>query len=361
MVRKKKKSSLSARIQKENARETSRTAEAKAPGGGARLPAGITDGLAKLTRVDFDKIKKGKYEGSQRLYVHGVCIEPKTIENEDGREIKVEGRLVQPGMITLDDTEGFGGNEVSFADNVKKAENRLKLLGFPTEDFDDLEQETLDYFEENKDEMFFTFRTWSPEPDDDDDEEARVIVIIEGSEDHEESDEDDGVDEEEEEEEEKPAPKSKGKGKGKGKTKDKPKSKSKSKAKKEVDLDELAEAADDGDEDAQRTIVEEAEKEEIDSEDPEFEDWSDVVAAILESKEGGSKDKDDKDDDGDEEEEEEEVDPEVGDLLNFKPPRARKMHEVEVLKVYPKKKLCDVQSSTNDKIFKNIAWDKLQG
>lgn len=244
------KGSLRERIEAENARKDSRNAKPKTPGATrAVIPAGVEGGVAKLTRVDFDTIENGNYAGSQRFYCHGIVVEPKEFEGT-----RIEGLLVQPSIITLDDVKSSYG-DTSFAENVAKAENRLKLLGFPTEDFEDLESDTLEYFQ-GAGEMYFSFRTWNPEDSD------RIIHIIQGP----VRDYVPLASEEIEEEEPHyssntvapPKPKA---------TKDDP-------------LTALASKADDDDYKAQLEIASMAKDRGIDPEDPKFDNWTDVANAI---------------------------------------------------------------------------------
>tara|TARA_Y100000361_G_scaffold36089_1_gene30625 strand:- start:65071 stop:65985 length:915 start_codon:yes stop_codon:yes gene_type:complete len=242
------KGSLKDRIAAEDARKSSRGAAPKPPGGGrVSLPAGIESGVAKLTRVDFNVIESGPYEGSQRLYVHGVVVEPKEHEGQ-----KTEGLLAQPGQITLDDVKSQYG-DTSFAENVAKAENRLKLLGFPTSDFDDLEEDTLLYFNET-DEMYFSFRTWKPNDSD------RIITMINGPTEYVAKAQDQVVEA------------------------DPHYSNNQATATPVTNsLQTVAKNADNGDENAQRTIVAKASAAGIDPEDEKYSDWASVVDAIENS------------------------------------------------------------------------------
>lgn len=247
------KGSLRERIEAENARKDSRNAKPKTPGATrAVIPAGVEGGVAKLTRVDFDTIENGNYAGSQRFYCHGIVVEPKEFEGT-----RIEGLLVQPSIITLDDVKSSYG-DTSFAENVAKAENRLKLLGFPTEDFEDLESDTLEYFQEAG-EMYFSFRTWNPEDSD------RIIHIIQGP-------VRDYVPLASEEIDEEPHYSSNTVAPPKPKTT------------KADPLTALASKADDDDYKAQLEIASTAKDLGIDPEDPKFNDWSDVVQAIKNAK-----------------------------------------------------------------------------
>lgn len=249
------KGSLRERIEAENARKDSRNAKPKTPGGArAVLPAGIEGGVAKLTRVDFDTIENGPYAGSQRFYCHGIVVEPKSHEGQ-----RCEGLLVQPSIVTLDDVKSSYG-DTSFADNVAKAENRLKLLGFPTEDFEDLEGDTLEYFG-GAGELYFSFRTWQPDDSD------RIIHIIQGP-------VNDYIPLVQEEMEEEPHYSS-------TQVADPPKPKA---TKKADPLTSLASKADDDDYKAQLELASSAKELGIDPEDPKFDNWTDVATAIKNAK-----------------------------------------------------------------------------
>lgn len=172
MTKQTKKSGLLDRLKKSGVRDTTRYAPPEAPAGGS-LPAGISGGIARLTRLDFDVMESGDYKGEQRLYAHGVCVSPKEFKDSDGNVHKTQGALVQLSKINLCDTT-YQDKATPFAENWEKAENRLKLLGIPTEDLDDdeFENEVLEFVKSN--ELYFRFRTWKGQAD------TRVNVVLEG-------------------------------------------------------------------------------------------------------------------------------------------------------------------------------------
>ena len=114
------------------------------------LPAGITGGLAQLVEAKRGKYAKGPNQGKEFLYLAGVVVEPKTatevkkiwdadLNNKKGgiralppKEVKIEGQRTSV-MIPLCDTkggDGKGGTKVVSADeNIAKALNELRKLG----------------------------------------------------------------------------------------------------------------------------------------------------------------------------------------------------------------------------------------
>ena len=330
MAKKVRSSGMSAaeRIKKTNARKESRNAKPKDRSDG--LPDGIRGGIAKLTRIDFDLVKEGDNKGKQRCYCHGVLCEP--VEH-DG--FKLEGKMVRPsGNIVLDDDKDFKGNERSFEDNVKRCEERLKYLGFPTEEFDELFDDTLDYFNNIDEPMYFKFRTWKPEGSD------MVLTLLEGPatdyegaeasddvQDDTESDEE--ADEEAEEEaDDEPAPVT------------------------AKQLRAYAKSADDGNSKSETPIVQAAKEAGVDFEDPKYANWAAVVEAVLSAVESGP--------DGEAEEADaDEVEPSVGDVFGYRPPRARKDKECEVMKVLKSKQVVTLRSIEDDAEYSSVPFKSL--
>lgn len=304
------KGSLKDRIASDDARKASRGAAPKPPGGNrVSLPAGIETGIAKLTRVDFNVIENGPYEGSQRLYIHGVVLEP---QEHDGQNC--EGLLAQPGQITLDDVSSQYGN-TTFAENVAKAENRLKLLGFPTQDFEDLEDDTLLYFKEAGD-MYFTFRTWKPEDSD------RVITMIGGPTDY--------VATESAEQSQVKEVESDPHYASNQTVADPPKE--------QASLSSVGIKADTGDENAQRTIVAKAEEAGINPEDAKYDNWVAVVDAIESSAV----------------KEDTKTVIEVGDVWSFTNKENSQL-DVEVVSIAgAKKKYCTVRDLQGGKLYEKV-------
>ncbi len=346
MAKQQKKVGLKDRLKKTSVRETTRTAEVVMPGGGS-LPAGVT-GVAKLTRLDFDEITQGPNAGSQRFYCHGVCVTPKTFKDSDGNVHTTEGSLVQLSRIVLDDTE-YNGQTTSFEENFAKAENRMKLLGIPTEEIDDenFEESILEFVQSS--ELFFKFRTWKAQDSD------RVQVVLVGpAQEPSSSDEEDEVEVEEEAvevESPKAAPKKKEPKKPAPK-KEEPKEEEEDEA---SDFDpkafiKIAALADKGDEKLQTDIADMAEELNIDT--TAYEDWSAVAEAIIQAKaeaEGSSSEESE-----DSDEEAEEVTPEKGDIFLYEG------DECEVLVVFPQSKKVNLKNFATSKTLKNIPWDQLE-
>lgn len=65
-------------------------------------------------------------------------------------------------------------------------------------------------------------------------------------------------------------------------------------------------------------------------------------------------------DDDDEEEEDEIQEPEKGDTVSYKPPRAKKAVTCEVKTVNKRAQTCKLVSEDGEKTFTDVAWDKLE-
>lgn len=344
MAKQTKKSSLLDRLRASKVRNETRHKEVKLPGGGS-LPPGISGGIAKLTRLDFDVIEGGDYEGEQRLYVHGTCLEPKTFTDSDGNEHRTEGALVQLGSIKLCDTS-YEGNVTPFEQNWEKAENRLKLLGIPTEDIDtdSFEEDVLAYVEAT--EIYFKFRTWKPQDGD------RVSVVLEGSVKDYDPDLSDDVDdqtESDEPEEVNTLPPAK----------EVPAAKT-AKARKSGKAGKAAPSEDEviralgvqGDpphdsEEAQVDLTQRADALGLDTND--YEDWSSVAEVIIHTMQGGTTE---------EAEEEEELSqtavPAKGDQFLYNDTN------VEVTAVFEGKQKVNVRELDTKKIHRNVGFDELE-
>lgn len=357
-----KKSGLASRLSE--VRDDIRYKAPEPPKGGGTLPAGVS-GIAKLTRVDFDVMESGDYSGEQRFYCHGVCVQPKQFKDEDGNVHRTEGALVQPNKINLCDTV-YNGEETPFADNWSKAENRMKLLGIPTEDMDNetIETDVVEYVQSN--ELFFRFRTWKAKDSD------RVQVVVEGPAigfDPSEVGGDDIQDGTKHEEDDVPVQKGKTEPvKPKIKKEEpaaKPATKTKTKASKpapepepEVEPDDAPEAvdpkqmkvlgkkADGGDKVAQKELFQLAEARGIDTEP--IENWAAVAMAIVEYDTAGPEEPE-----AEPEAEESEMEPEKGDVVSYEG------EEVLVTAVNVKARKADVRNLTTKAVTKGVAWSEL--
>jgi hypothetical protein len=355
MAKQTKQSSLKAKLG--SVRGDSRYKPAEAPGGGG-VPAGISGGIAKLTRLDFDVMESGDYKGEQRLYAHGVCIHPKTFKDSEGNVHKTEGGLVQLSKINLCDTS-YNGTTTPFAENWSKAENRLKLLGVPTEDMDDdsFEDDVLQFVKDN--ELYFRFRTWKPKDRD------QVSIVLEGPTTYDpDALEDDVQDEQEllpgdapverEPKAKEPEVKQQQKSKKKEQKPEPPAPEPAVEESEEIeiptdkDLLVLGKKGDKGDISSQQQLTKIADQFKIDV--GPFGDWSEVAAALLEENRPSL---DQEDEEAQEEEVQEELNIEVGDLYMYK------TYEVEVLSVNEKSKTVEVKNLKLKKVIKNVAWSDL--
>ncbi|MCK9568796.1 hypothetical protein M0R72_07640 [Candidatus Pacearchaeota archaeon] len=120
------------------------------------------------------------------------------------------------------------------------------------------------------------------------------------------------------------------------------------------ELDELATQADDGDKDAVKQLKAKAIAAGISKEAmADAENW----AAVVEMMRASSDEEEETEEEADEEEEgedEEDADPEKGDVVNFKPPKAKKAVEAEVLLINAKKQTANVRTVDDRKVFKDV-------
>lgn len=338
-------SKLQQRLQQSGVRNETRYKDPVAPGGGS-LPAGMS-GVAKLTRLDFDLIKEGqKYAGEQRFYCHGVCVEPKEFKDDKGNVHRTEGAMVQLGTIRLCDTDDGNGNASSFEENWQKAENRMKLLGIPTEELDDsnFEESCLSFV--NQSELYFRFRTWKPEDRD------NVSVILEGPVDYTPSDSDDVVTSSQPETVSSPPQKQETK---KETTKTQPAKSQPTKPKNTgVDLMSLGDKGDNGDESCQMELTRIAGEKGIDP--TPYDNWTAVAQAIQDADKPAEDTSDDQSSNSpaDTSDASEEVEPNQGDIVAYNDV------ECEVTAVFAKSKKVNVKEATTGKLHKSVPWGDIQ-
>lgn len=380
--------SLKDRLNRSKVRDEVRYKEAEAPkGGGAKIPADV-NGIAKVTKISFPTAKKGDYAGNQLLYVGATVVEPTEAVNEhvklkDGTSpvVKIEGSLLDIRTITLADTKDYEGNEVPFEENFAEAENRLKLLGIPTEEIDDDDfEDTVTAYPENED-LYIRFRTWGRNiTKQDGSEEWRVFTVIEGpAEDYVPTEVDDMTeegDEEEEEEAPKPKPKTtKPNSAAKG-SKTSPKAPGKPTGKKpstkasepeeaeEEDWEALGEAADEGDANAEQQLIAAATEAGVDYESADS--WADVGKELAEGageeeEEEGDDEEEEEYEDADEgEEEESEYVPAKEDVVMYKFKGTRKAVMAEVTAVNTKLKTVSLSAVDSDKKATKVSWDDVE-
>jgi len=329
------------------------------PGGGS-LPEGIEHGIAQLVEVKFDTYKKGDNKGELFFYAAGTVVSPKTVTMDDGTKVPVQGlrtSIIEP----LHDTPNR--SRATFDDHLAWVLNTLRKLGLDTEglELDDLEEAC----EELKESApHFSFRTWKgeatkqyPNPrvneqwgkfiedfeegeeDDEVEDETEDDEVVDEDE-EEETDEEETEEEEDESEEDEPE-----------------EDEEEEEEEEEQSASELAELADEGDEEAEATLNAMCEEAGIDPN--EYNTWA-AVAEALDSPDNELGEEDEEEEETEEEEEEEEeIEPEKGDVYLFKPPKARKSVECEVTAVFKSKKTVNLKSLDNGKLYKSVGWDKL--
>ena len=301
----------------------------------SKLPGDITGGIAKLVEAKIGIYQKGDNKGEKFVFLSGTVVEPKTAVNtvllwKNGEvvtvsndEISIRG-LFTSQTLPLCDVTRKDGDVVSLDENVDRALNELRKLGGEESTSDIGSEEDLqDILQSLKEAgIFFRFNTSLSAPTAQY-PNARVWENWRGACEYVESEEDDSVDDntvdEPEEEESKEEDASK------------------------LDLSALASNADAGDESCQLKLDELATAAGIDSDS--YDDWQGVAAALSEEAEDDA-----------------EVDfspPKKGEVLSYKPPRARKLVECEVTAVFPGKGTCNLKSLDEGKSFKGISWDSL--
>lgn len=293
-------------------------------GGGADLPDGIEGGVAQLVECKFDEYKDGAMKGKLYFLAAGIVVQPVTHNG-----IHIQGLRTQIGPEPLCETPTRGRKTLD--EHIEWVQNELKKLGA------DLSETTLDDLDSvvealKEEQPYFRFRTWKgkatkqyPDPRVNHqwrgaceyDGEAAADDVVEDEEAAEEP-EDEAVAEEEAGEE---------------------------------DLTALAEAADNGDDEAQAKLEKLAEAQGIDA--TEIATWAEVAAMLEDGSEGGS-------DAEPEEEGEAQAPPEKGEVWYYKPPKARKLVECEVTAVFASKEVVNLKNLDDGKtIYKSVPWSAL--
>jgi len=296
--------------------------------GQMELPEGIEAGVAQLVDCKFDIVKEGKTNaGEYYFYAAGVVHQPK-----DAGGVPVEG-LRTSIMEMVCDTPSYTRETVD--DHLEWVLNEFRKLGVETEQLEVEDLETV--AEQLKEEHpFFRFRTWKGQKQTTGQyagKEPRVqhqwngVCEYEGDGTEGEASDDTGEASPEETVEEPAVEESSG-------------------------LAALAEAADGGDEEAAATIGEKAESAGIDP--SEIATWTEVVE-LIEGAEVGA---------GGEAETplpvNEDWQPAKEEIYFFKPKGARKRIEAEVTAVFVTKKVCNLRSLEDEKLYKGVSWEKLE-
>jgi len=129
----------------------------------------------------------------------------------------------------------------------------------------------------------------------------------------------------------------------------------------ESDLSGLAIAADDGDDEAASQLAELAKKAGIDEDTiNSLEDWTSVVGLIQESEEAEEESEEESEEE-EPETEEEDWQPEKGQVYPYKAPGKRKAVDCEVTAVFTTKETVNLKNLDDDKIYRGVSWDKLEG
>lgn len=319
------------------------------------LPGGITGGIARLVDAKIGEYKTGANKGKPFLYMAGVVLEPKEAPNivkawQNGKvqvvsseKLNVQGQRTSL-MLPLCKTSRRDGETTTMDENIGKALNEVRKVGGEdcTESIDtpeDLEA-VLEALKEAG--PYFKFSTRSSDPT-----EAYPTQMVweswRGSKDLEDyvpEEGDDVIDDTEEGEE--------------------PDTDEDDSAEEE-DLDALGADADQDDEASQEYLTGRAKKVGLDPDD--YEDWTSLADALTE----GASDPDDKEDEEESEdeeldgEEEEDRAPEKEEVYLYKPPKHRKSIQCEVTAVFAGKQTCNLKSLDDEKVFKAVPWDKLEG
>lgn len=120
-----------ARLQKAVAAASDKPPEAGRQG----VPAGVTNGIARITKCGFGQYKTGANQGEFFFRAEGVVVEPGTIIDRTGREVSVAG-MVTSVMEAVCDTKTQAGVVTTLEEHVERIENHMKLLGAEPGSFD---------------------------------------------------------------------------------------------------------------------------------------------------------------------------------------------------------------------------------
>jgi hypothetical protein len=373
---KKMKSSLAARLGDE-ARQAVEERRSKGPEYDAQsgLPAGIEGGIAKLVDCKFTTIAEGKQNaGKDMFYAAGIIVSP-----SEHNGINLIGQRTQISEFLFHTPTRSRKTVGEHADWVV---NELMKLGLEGEELD---VEDLEGAAEALKEVgpYFRFRTWSGDKVEIINRggkwfagtkgpylteqaaktanpfagrEPMVNHVWNGACDYVEDEADAVVDATEEVAKPKLKP-------GKKPVKKAAEPEPEEEDAGEEDLAELASLADGGDEDAALKLTELAKGAGIDEDSVgASESWADVVAMINGDAE---EEEEEEEEDAEEEEEEEEKaaeddwQPEKGEVYPYRAPGKRKAMDHEVTAVFEGKQTVNLKDLTTEKVYRGVAWDKL--
>jgi hypothetical protein len=121
-----------------------------------------------------------------------------------------------------------------------------------------------------------------------------------------------------------------------------------------IDLDALAAASDEGDEEAQSQLADAAFEAGVDEEDvSNAENWT-AVAELVKAV-GQDDTEEDTEEEGDAD-----WQPDKGEVYSYKPPKARKTVDCEVTAVFSGKETCNLKNLDDGKVYKAVSWNKLE-
>lgn len=352
-----KQSSLASRLG-EKARKAFDESKTEAPefDSQAGLPAGIEGGVAQLVECKFTQIAAGKQNaGKDMFYAAGVVVSPQ--ESNGVSLVGLRTQISEP----LYDTPTRSRKTVN--DHLEWVMNEMKKLGIDMSEMsiDDLEDIAVTLKEQQP---HFRFRTWSGTKQEIEKRggkffvgtkgpyateaaakaanpfagsEPRVQHNWNGACEHVEDDE--GASVVDETEETLPVKSAKSVKKASPEPVEE----------EEVDLAELATAADGGDQEAAGQLADLAKEAGVDEDAINgAESWSSVVELMQ----GGE---------GEEAEEEESDDwkPEKGEVYPYKAPGKKKAVDCEVTAVFLRNETVNLKNLTDEKVYKAVPWAKL--
>jgi len=322
------------------------------------LPPGITGGIAQLVEAKLGTYAKGANQGEQFVYLAGAVKSPKEINVvrrvfQDGRVVNLPVETVPilglrtAQTLPLCDTTNAAGETTDLDEHVRRMENELRKLGGDDFTADIGDEESLASALEALKEAapHFKFSTSSRVPTAQYPSE-RVWENWRGAVDYVEDEDNSGVVDEATSEEPEVSPPAKSSKKQAPVTEEETEEEEEGE---EVDLVALARRADKKYAGAQAKLTELARSAGLNEED--YETWKDVAEAI--SSAGGEEEE--AEDEGDDE-----PAPEKGEVYFYKPPKAKKRVECEVVAVFSAKQLVNLKNLDDHKtVYKAVPWDAI--
>lgn len=355
------------------------------------LPPGIEDGRAQLTSVKIGKFATGDNKGKPFFSAQATVISPKKYMNTsvNGTElgmVKCEGRLTRLRPEPMCDTPKARGRK-TLKEHLSWVENILRILGVETASLKNAKEIDAAIAQLNKDQPIISFRTWRgratkafPNPG----VNHTWLGLADVEEEQEEEDEvqeaDDAVGATEEEEETDDTEEEEASDDETEETEEEEAEEGDDEAEDEApDLDALAEAADDNNDDEAIAKLKELAKEAgiPTKQVSKAKKWADV-AAMLKEKAGGEEESEEEssEEEGETEETTDEADegaegewvPEVGQLYFYKPKDkatgkpVKKAIECEITEVDEDSKTVKLLNNSDKKTrYAKVPFDKLIG